>query len=170
MSVDLGYAGAPTRSGGPQPAHVPPPGVAERRLATVAALTIGVLAVPVAGVAWLLVGPAGALSALIGLGFVLVLFGASAALLALVAARQAGAGGIGILAAGAALRLPLYVGVLAALSEVPWVHGRSLAAATAVAVAVTLATELRMLATTPSLFWVDATAARPSALGNDTRS
>ena len=169
MSVDLGYAGAPPRSGGTQPAAVPPPGVAERRLATGAALTIGVLAVPVTGVAWLLVGPAGALSALIGLGFVLVLFGASAALLALVAARQAGAG-IGILAAGAALRLPLYVGVLAALSEVPWVHGRSLAAATAVAVAVTLATELRMLATTPSLFWVDATAARPSALGNDTRS
>ena len=169
MSADLATAGAPPRSGGSRPAAVPPPGVEERRLATGAALTLAVLAVPVTGVAWLLVGPAGALSALIGLGFVLVLFGASAVLLAIVAARQDGAG-IGILAAGAALRLPLYVGVLAALSDVAWVHGRSLAAATAIAIAVTLAAELRLLARSPRLFWVDAAAARPRAFRHDTRS
>ena len=169
MSADLLTAGAPTRSGGPQPADVPPPGASERRLATGALATLALLAVPVAGVAWAFAGPGAALSALIGLGFVLVLFGASAALLAVVAARDAGAG-IGILVAGAALRLPLYVGVLLALSNVSWVHGRSLAAATGIAFAVTLAAELRLLARSPRLFWVDAEAARPRAFRHDTRS
>lgn len=169
MSADLAAAGAPPRSGGSRPAEVPAPGADERRLATGAALTLALLAVPVCAVAWIVAGAAGALSALIGLGFVLVLFGASAALLAVVAARQDGAG-IGILAVGAALRLPLYVGVLAALSDVAWVHGRSLAAATAIAIAVTLAAELRLLARSPRLFWVDAAAARPPAFRHDTRS
>ncbi len=169
MSVDLSTAGAAPRTGGPHPAVEPPPGAAEWELARGAVWTLGVLAVPVTTAAWLLVGPAAALSALIGLGFVLVLFGASAALLAVVAARQAGAG-IGILAAGAALRLPLYLGVLTALSDVTWVHGRSLAAATAIAVTITLAAELRMLARSPRLFWVDAAAARPPAFRRDTRS
>lgn len=146
-----------------------PAGSDERRLVRVAVGTVGALAAPVAGTAWLIAGPGAALSAIIGLGLVLLLFGASAAALAWVAARRGGAG-IGVLAGGALLRLPLYLLVLFALSGVSWVHGRSLAAATAVAVAVTLGTELRMLARTPRLFWVDAAADRPTAPVLDTRS
>ncbi|MFO7779691.1 MAG: hypothetical protein R6V28_15190 [Nitriliruptoraceae bacterium] len=141
----------------------------ERRLLWVAVGTLAALAAPIAAVAWLLAGPNGALSAMIGLGLVLLLFGASAAALAWVAANRGGAG-IGVLAGGALLRLPLYLLVLFALSGVSWVHGRSLAAATAIAVAVTLGTELRMLARTPRLFWVDAAAARSTAPDFDTRS
>ncbi len=169
MSVDLATAGTPVRSGGPPAAAVPPAGAAERRLAVGAVVTLALLAVPVTGVAWAVAGPAAALSALIGLGFVLVLFGASAALLAIVAARNDGAG-IGILVAGSALRIPLYAGVLIALSDVAWVHGRSLAAATAIAFVTTLAAEMLLLARSPRLFWVDAGAAPPPAPDHDTRS
>lgn len=146
-----------------------PAGRDELRLLRVAVVTLAVLAAPVALVAWLVAGPGAALSAMIGLGLVLLLFGASAAALAWVAARRGGAG-IGVLAGGALLRLPLYLLVLFALSGVSWVHGRSLAAATALAVAVTLGTELRMLARTPRLFWVDAAAARSTAPDLYTRS
>ena len=173
MAADLGvHDELATPDGGAAPARPltePAPGAAERRLLWTAVRTLALLAPIVAGIAWWSVGPAGAASAIIGLGFVLLLFGASAALLVYLAARDAGAG-IGVLAGGAVLRLPLYVVILMGLSTVPWIHGRSLAAATAVAIAVTLAAELRMLANTPRLFWVDATAARPSALENDTRS
>ncbi len=165
-------AGTPAVSGTPGTVGEPrahTPGHDERRLLRVAVGTLAVLAAPVALVAWLLAGPGAALSAMIGLGLVLLLFGASAAALAWVAARRGGAG-IGILAGGALLRLPLYLIVLFALSGVSWVHGRSLAAATAIAVAVTLGTELRMLARTPRLFWVDAAAGRPTAPAFDTRS
>ncbi|MEX2551209.1 MAG: hypothetical protein WD638_13380 [Nitriliruptoraceae bacterium] len=143
--------------------------MAERRLVVGAVATLALLSVPVTAVAWALIGPAAALSALIGLGFVLVLFGASAGLLAWVASREAGSG-VWVLTGGVAIRLPLYILALTLLSRVPWVHGRSLAVATAIAIVVTLAAELRLIARTPRLFWVDATATRPSAPANDTRS
>lgn len=145
------------------------PRAAERRLVRGAVVTIALLALPVSAVAWAVVGPAGAVSALIGLGLVLVLFGASAAALVYAASRTKGAG-IGVLVGGAALRLPLYLVVLLALSRVPWVHGRSLAAATAVAVAVTLATELRLLSSSPQLFWIDVAPAPSARLAHDPRS
>ncbi|GEM_PF-1616074 len=147
----------------------PEPGAAERHLVRGAVLTIALLALPVSAVAWALAGPSGALSALIGLGLVLVLFGASAAALVHVAVRAKGAG-IGVLVGGAALRLPLYMVVLLALSGVPWVHGRSLAAATAVGVAVTLASELRLLSSLPQLFWIDVASAPSARLAHDPRS
>lgn len=134
-----------------------------------AVTTLALLSVPVTAVTWTVVSPAAALSALIGLGFVLVLFGASAGLLTWVATHGAGSG-IWILTGGMAVRVPLYILALTLLSRVPWVHGRSLAAATAIAIVVTLAAELRLIARTPRLFWVDATATRPSAPANDTRS
>ena len=160
-------AGTPARA--PDPVREPAPGTAERRLVRGAVVTIALLAVPVAAVAWATVGAAGAVSALIGLGLVLVLFGASAAALVHVAARAEGAG-IGVLVGGAALRLPLYMVVLLALSGVPWVHGRSLAAATAVGVAVTLASELRLLSSLPQLFWIDVASAPSARLAHDPRS
>jgi hypothetical protein len=133
----------------------------ERRLATGALRVLGVMAVPAAAVAWFVAGLPGAIGAIVGLGLVLVLFGASASLLAWVAARRDDAG-IGLLVAGAAGRLVLYLVTLSLLSQVSWVHPRSLALATVTGIAVTLAYELRLLARTPRLFWLDP-AARPSA-------
>jgi hypothetical protein len=135
-------------------------GTDERRLAVGALRVLTLLAIPAGALAWLVAGPAGAAGALVGLGLVLVLFGTSASLLAWVAARRPDAG-IGLMVAGAAGRLVLYVLTLGLLSEVSWVHRPSLALATVTAIAVTLAYELRLLARTPSLFWLD-TAARPS--------
>jgi hypothetical protein len=152
-----------------------PPAIDERRLATGALRILAVLAGPVVGGAYYLVGWDGAISALIGLSFVLVLFGASAALLAWVSARATGndpatGNGVGVLVLGAMVRLPLYIVALVLLERVSFIHGRSLAAATGIAVAVTLAYELRLMAKMPRLFWVDAAAGRPSAAPNDTRS
>jgi len=145
------------------------PGAAERRLLVGAVATLTLLSVPVTAVTWTVIGPAAALSALIGLGLVLVLFGASAGLLTWVARRGTGSG-IWVLTGGMAVRIPLYILALTLLGQLSWVHGRSLAAATAIAIVVTLAAELRLIARTPRLFWVDATATRPSAPANDTRS
>jgi hypothetical protein len=132
----------------------------ERQLAAGAVRILAALAVPAAAVAWYVAGPAGLVGALVGLGLVLVLFGASASLLAWVASRRSDAG-IGLLVAGAAGRLVLYVVTLSLLSQVSWVHPPSLAIATVTAITVTLAYELRLLARTPRLFWLDP-AARPS--------
>jgi hypothetical protein len=159
----------PEASNGPRAAERRHAGGDEWRLLWVAVTTLLVLAGPVALVAWIMEGPGAAMSAMIGLGLVLMLFGASAAAVAWVAARRGGAG-IGILAGGALLRLPLYLLVLFGLSGVSWIHGRSLAAATAVAVAVTLAAELRLLARSPQLFWIDAATAPSPALAHDQRS
>jgi hypothetical protein len=142
----------------------------ERRLAVGALQVLVALALPVVAIAGWLVGWDGALSALIGLAFVLVLFGGSAALLAFAAARTTPARGVGLLVVGAVARLPLYLVALRLLEQVPWIHGRSLAAATALAVAVTLAYEVHLLRRMPRLFWIDAAAVRPPAVANDTRS
>jgi hypothetical protein len=166
-----------------------PSAIDERRLAGGALRILAILAPPVIGVAYFVAGWAGAISALIGLGFVLVMFSASAAILAWVSARSssgqdtddttdagtsgdlAAGKGVGLMVLGAAVRLPLYIVALVLLERVSWIHGRSLAAATAIAVVATLAYELRLIATMPRLFWVDpaagSTAAAPT---DDTRS
>jgi hypothetical protein len=141
----------------------------ERRLASGALKVLGALALPVAGLAFLASGVPGAVSALIGLALVLVLFGASALLLAWVA-EHASASFLGVLVGGLLVRLGLYAATLMALSTVSWVHRQSLAGATALGVAVTLGYELVLLHRSPRLFWVDAAAARPSATSNATRS
>ncbi len=142
----------------------------QRRLAVGAARVLTLLAPPTVGVAAAVAGWPGAIGALVGLGFVLVLFGASALLLSWVSARALAASGVMILVVGSVVRLALYFVVLLGLSRVDWVHGRSLGAATALAIAVTLAYELRLLSRMQRLFWVDAGAGRPSATANDTRS
>lgn len=143
------------------------PGADERRLATGAARALAVVAVPAAALAGVVAGWAGAVSALIGLVFVLLLFGAAAASLAYAVSREVNP--LGVLVGGAVARLLLYPALLLGLAQVPWVHRPSLALATAAAVAVTLAHELRLLSRTPRLFWVDAHAGRSeTARGRDT--
>ncbi len=157
-------------------------GVDERRLAMGAVRALAVLAVPVAAVGGLVAGWPGAVSALVGLGFVLVLFGASAVLLAWVARRNPTRGlrGVGVLVGGGVVRLALYGAALVGLAQLGWVHRPSLAVATAAAIAVTLAYELRLMAGMPRLFWIDPDLApptqgdldgpRPTAVSNPTRS
>lgn len=135
-------------------ASLPAPGSGERRLATGAMRALGILAVPVLAVAGLAEGVPGALGAAVGLGFVALLFGASAWALSW-AVRRGHRSALGVLLGGAVGRLMLYAGALTVLSRVDMLHRTSLALATAVAVAVTLAYELRLLARTPQLFWVE---------------
>lgn len=129
---------------------------------------LAVVTLAIAGVALLVAGAAAAISALIGAGFVALLFGVSAALLAWSARRGAGSA-LGVLLGAMVGRLILYAAALSALAQVDWVHRTSLALATAVAVALTLAYELRALARMPRLFWIDANASQTAAL-DTTRS
>jgi len=140
----------------------------ERALVVGATTAVAVVGLPAGSIAYLVAGWNGAASAVIGLVFVWVLF-AGSALLLVRAARQHRAG-IALLVVGAAVRLVLYLVVLILLSQLSWVHGRSLALATAAAVAVTLAYELWLIARSPRMFWIDPEAVRPSAVSNATRS
>ncbi len=144
------------------------PGSDERKLVTGAGAAVAAIGLPAGIIAYLAVGWSGVASAAVGLSFVWVLFGGSALLLAR-AARQRD-DGIATLAAGALIRLPLYLVTLSLLNQLSWVHGRSLALATAAAVAVTLAYELWLIARSPRMFWIDPEAVRPSAVSNATRS
>lgn len=144
------------------------PGRDERTLVTGASVAIAVVGLPAGSIAYLVAGWNGVVSALVGLGFVWVLFGGSALLL--VRAAQQRRAGIATLVVGAAVRLVLYLVALTLLSQLSWVHGRSLALATAAAVAVTLAYELWLIARSPRMFWIDPEAVRPSAVSNATRS
>lgn len=144
------------------------PGRDERALVAGATAAVVAVGVPAGSIAYLAVGWDAVLSAMVGLLFVWLLFGGSALLLVR-AARQRRAG-IAILVVGAAVRLVLYLVVLTLLNQLSWVHGRSLALATAAAVAVTLAYELWLIARSPRMFWIDPEAVRPSAVSNATRS
>jgi hypothetical protein len=144
------------------------PGTDERRLVAAAAGALVAVAVPTVLVASVVVGWQGAVSALIGVGFVLLLFGGSAVLLVRAAERRDN--GIAVLVGGALVRLPLYLVCLTALHRLSWVHGRSLALATFIAVAVTLVVELRLISRSPRMFWIDPETAASSAVSDATRS
>jgi hypothetical protein len=144
-------------------------GAAQRRLAIRTCAVLGLLAVPAAALGAALVGWQGAASATIGLGFVAVLFGVSALALARVADRRTSAGLVALLG-GALGRIALYAVSLSLLTRVAWIHRPSLAITTGAAVAIVLALELRWLATTPRLFWIDAEASRPTAISHATGS
>jgi len=146
----------------------PTPGSNERRLLSGAVVGLTLVAVPSALVAHLTAGWAAVLSVLLGLGFVLLLFGGSALLL-LRAAKQR-TSGILLLSVGAAVRIPLYLVSLLLLSRVTWIDARALALATLVGIAVTLAVELRVLARSPQMFWIDPQAPAASEVSDATRS
>lgn len=137
-------------------------GADHRRLALRALVLLVVLAVPTSLAAWLVAGVPGVLGALIGLGFVALLFSAASASLAF-AVDHVPHAATGVLLTGALCRLAIYAVALGEMSKVDWVHRPSLAIATAVGATITLAAELRWLARSPRLFHVDAAAARPTA-------
>lgn len=141
----------------------------ERRLVLGALQALSVLALPMAGAGAVAAGTAGAVSALTGLGLVALLFAGGAGLLVLVVDRRPTTA-IGVMVMGIPARLLAYAAVLGALAGSGWVHPASLAAATGLSVAVTLAFELRLLATMPRLFWIEPDTERPRAVTNATRS
>lgn len=135
---------------------------------------LSVIAVVVVSGAWILVDFYAALSAGIGVLFVTLMFGGSAAILARVARSQSpfltGSGGVMALAAAAMIRLPVYLLALWGLSRVGWIHPRSLALAVVIGIVVTLVYELRLVSALPRLFWIDTSVARPTVPATDSRS
>jgi hypothetical protein len=135
---------------------------------------LGVIMVVVVSGAWILLDLFAALSAAIGVGFVALMFGGSAAILARVARSQSpfltGSGGVMALAAAAMIRLPVYLLALWGLSRVAWIHPRSLALAVVIGIVVTLVFELRLVSALPRLFWIDTSVARPTVPATDSRS
>ena len=136
---------------------------AARELARGTLRALVIVAVGITAVAAVVAGVTGAISALIGVSFVALLFGLSTVLLAWSTRRGAGSA-LGVLLGAMVGRLILYAAALSALAQVDWVHRTSLALATAVAVALTLAYELRTLSRMPRLFWIDAHARHTAAL------
>lgn len=110
-----------------------------RRLGRVTALTLLLLLVTATATGALVVGRGGAMSAALGVGLTGVLFGGG---LMSLHRTSMGSRSFGPVAAAFALRLVLYASALALVTRAEWVHGRSLAFATAVSVAVMLAVEL----------------------------
>lgn len=137
-----------TERGGPRGTACP-----EAALARAAARLLAALAVPLAGGAWIIAGPGGALGAVTGMVFVLALFGLSGFALTLVSDLSPSAV-VAVSVAGVLIRLLAYPVALAALAPVQALHRPSLAIATAVAFVATLAYEMHVASRTPSLYWL----------------
>jgi hypothetical protein len=117
-----------------------------RRLAVVTALTLVIVLGSATAVGALALGRDGALSAALGVGLTGVLFGGG---LMSLHRTAAGSGSFTPVAAAFALRIVLYAAALALVTRAEWVHGPSLAAATAASIAVMLAVELVAVAREP---------------------
>lgn len=117
-----------------------------RRLAVVTALSLVCMLALTAPAAGMLVGADGARSAALGVGLTAILFGGG--LLGLVRTPSGSASLTPVLVAFS-LRLVLYASALALVSRAEWVHGPSLASATAASTAVVLAVELVAVAREP---------------------
>jgi len=117
-----------------------------RRLALVTAVTLTILLLAAVAAGWLVVGRSGALSAALGVALTGVLFGGG---LVSLHRTAVGSGSFAPVAAAFALRIVLYAAALALITRAEWVHGPSLAAATAASIAVMLAVELVAVAREP---------------------
>jgi hypothetical protein len=117
-----------------------------RRLALVTAATLVVLLIGATAVGMLAVGRDGALSAALGVALTGVLFGGG---LASLHRTSAGSRSFAPVAAAFALRIVLYASALALITRAEWVHGPSLASATAASIAVMLAVELVAISREP---------------------
>ncbi|MEX0831963.1 MAG: hypothetical protein WD358_03330 [Nitriliruptoraceae bacterium] len=151
MSADV--TSAPATSLGE--AQIGDPRGAVRSLLVGTVVTLSVTATIVAVVAGFVAGTAGVVGALIGVGLVLVLFAGSAGLLLITVSRNPSMA-LAVLVGGAFVRLAVYGSTLVALARVEGIHRPSLAIATGVAIAIALVQEMRALARTPRLYWVDA--------------
>jgi hypothetical protein len=117
-----------------------------RRLAVVTATTLVLLLAGAVAAGWMVIGRDGALSAALGVALTAVLFGGG--LLSL-HRTAAGSGSFAPVVAAFTIRIVLYASALALITRAEWVHGPSLAAATAASIAVMLAVELVAVAREP---------------------
>jgi hypothetical protein len=117
-----------------------------RRLARVTALTLLLLLVAAVASGWAVAAGGGAASAALGVGLTAVLFGGG---LISLHRTPRGSTSFGPLAAAFAVRIVLYAAALALVTRAEWVHGPSLAFATAASIAVMLAVELVAVAREP---------------------
>lgn len=117
-----------------------------RRLAVVTAATLSLLLLVATIAGQAAMGRVGALSAALGVGLTGVLFGGG--LLSL-HRTSAGSRSFAPVVVAFALRIVLYASALALVTRAEWVHGPSLAAATAASIAVMLAVELVAAAREP---------------------
>lgn len=117
-----------------------------RRLALVTFATLVVLLAGAMAVGQVTVGRDGAWSAALGVGLTAVLFGGG-----LLSLHRTGGDGRSMtpVATAFALRIVLYALALALVTRAEWVHGPSLAWATAASIAIMLAVELVVLAREP---------------------
>jgi len=119
---------------------------ATRRLARVTFAAIGLSLAVAAGLGWLVLGAPGAGSAALGVALSGVLFGGG--LLGL-HRPQGRATAMGPVAVAFAVRIVLYALALALVTRVDWIHGPSLALATAASIAALLAVALIAVARSP---------------------
>ena len=117
-----------------------------RRLAVVTVATLSVLLVLAVIAGQAAMGRDGALSAVLGVGLTAVLFGGG---LASLHRTAGGSRSLTPVATAFALRIVLYALALALVTRAEWVHGPSLAWATAASIAVMLAVELVALSREP---------------------
>lgn len=117
------------------------------RLARVTVVTLLVLLGGAAALGSAVVGPDGARSAALGVGLTAVLFGGG--LLGLVRTAGGSRSFTPVLAAFS-LRLVVYAAALALVTRAGWVHGPSLASATAASIAATLAVVLVAVSREPA--------------------
>ena len=117
-----------------------------RRLALVTAATLFVLLLAAVAAGQAAVGRDGAMSAALGVALTGVLFGGG---LVSLHRTAAGSGSFAPVAAAFALRIVLYASALALVTRAEWVHGPSLASATAASIAVMLAVELVAISREP---------------------
>ena len=136
----------------------------ELRLARSAALFLVALSIPVLGVAALVKGSAGLASAAIGAAVVIGMFLMAGAMMSW-AAKIGPAALMGAVLGGYLVRLMIYAALIMLLSPIEWLHGPTLAIATAVLLVAALAFEVRHVSRTPSLFWVNAPAASTTPAG-----
>ena len=128
-----------------------------------------VLGGPVIAVAAVAAGSAGAASAGIGAAVVIGMFLMAGALMSY-AARIGPAALMAAVLGGYILRLLMYAGLIVLLRPVAWLHGPSLAIATAVLLVAVLVWEVRVVSRMPNTLWVDAAAgSRPRSAVVETR-
>jgi len=135
-----GRPGTPRRRPRPDPAD-PTRGLTRTTLGALA-----VLAALATGLGAVTQGAAGAGSGALGVGLVAILFGGG--LLGLRRGRDADP--LAAVAAAGALRLVLYASAVAVVSRAAWVHGPSLATATAASLACMLAVVIRAVSRGPA--------------------
>lgn len=125
----------------------------EWALAWQACRALAAMALPAVGLATLVAGGAGALSAAMGLALVGGLFGFSVLLTSAVG-RVGSQTALAVAASAVVLRLAVYLAVLLAMLSMAGLHPPSMAITALAALTVTLAHEIRYMVRTPQLVWL----------------